>query len=570
MSARERKHHSLAARVFHSSLMGSIVLGLVALAVGLGLYTLAVSNRYISQAFSLSRSAAGIIEVAGDIRPLSDAVMTAYREQTDGERAQTMTDAYHARFSALAEREDYRLVRAILTNFSHSSDADAIYLAMYDRDTCAMVYLCDPDENPETVMMPGDWDPVTRKGMEHFLTWDGKGMLYAIENTERYGWLCTGGAPIRGADGEVAAFVLSDITLTNVWDGVKTFLVQFLLALAAATLLVGFVSTRRMKKELVEPINQITDAAQSYVSSRRAGEQNTDHFGRLNIRTGDEVENLSLVMADMERELIDYADHLLQATAENERISTELSLATRIQADMLPNIYPAFPDRPEIDIYATMTPAREVGGDFYDYFFVDDDHLCMVIADVSGKGIPAALFMMASKIVLANNAKMGKSPSQILRDTNESVCSNNREEMFVTVWLGILELSTGTLTCANAGHEYPTFKHADGRFELYKDRHGLVIGGMAGMKYPEYSLHLEPGSKLFVYTDGVPETTDPQNVMFGTERMLAALNAAAEDAPEQILHRVREAVDAFARGAEQFDDVTMLCMQYNGPNPVAP
>ena len=243
MSARERKHHSLAARVFHSSLMGSIVLGLVALAVGLGLYTLAVSNRYISQAFSLSRSAAGIIEVAGDIRPLSDAVMTAYREQTDGERAQTMTDAYHARFSALAEREDYRLVRAILTNFSHSSDADAIYLAMYDRDTCAMVYLCDPDENPETVMMPGDWDPVTRKGMEHFLTWDGKGMLYAIENTERYGWLCTGGAPIRGADGEVAAFVLSDITLTNVWDGVKTFLVQFLLALAAATLLVGFVST---------------------------------------------------------------------------------------------------------------------------------------------------------------------------------------------------------------------------------------------------------------------------------------------------------------------------------------
>ena len=244
------------------------------------------------------------------------------------------------------------------------------------------------------------------------------------------------------------------------------------------------------------------------------------------------------------------------------RIESELNLATKIQAAMLPNIYPAFPDRPEFDIYASMNPAKEVGGDFYDYFLVDDDHLCMVMADVSGKGVPAALFMMASKIILANHAKMGKTPAQILTDTNAAICSNNREEMFVTVWLGILEISTGKLTAANAGHEYPVIKNADGKFELYKDKHGFVIGGMEGIRYKEYEIQMEPGSKLFLYTDGVPEATDAHEELFGTERMLAALNSDAEVSPEHILKRVRASVDNFVKDAEQFDDLTMLCLEY--------
>ena len=249
------------------------------------------------------------------------------------------------------------------------------------------------------------------------------------------------------------------------------------------------------------------------------------------------------------------------------RIESELDLATRIQADMLPNIYPAFPDRPEFDIYATMDPAKEVGGDFYDFFLVDDDHLCMVMADVSGKGVPAALFMMASKIILANNAMMGKSPAQILTETNAAICSNNREEMFVTVWLGILEISTGKLTASNAGHEYPVVKSPDGDFEMFKDMHGFVIGGMDGFKYKEYELCLKPGAKLFLYTDGVPEAADAQNNMFGSARMLAALNADAQSDPVGTLKNVRAAVDGFVNGAEQFDDLTMLCFEYKGTLP---
>ena len=231
------------------------------------------------------------------------------------------------------------------------------------------------------------------------------------------------------------------------------------------------------------------------------------------------------------------------------RIESELNLASGIQADMLPNIFPAFPDRKEFDIYATMEPAKEVGGDFYDFFLIDDDHLCMIMADVSGKGVPAALFMMASKIILANNAMMGKSPAQILTDTNAAICSNNREEMFVTVWLGILEISTGKLTAANAGHEYPAIKHADGSFELFKDNHGLVIGGMDGTKYKEYTISLEPGSKVFLYTDGVPEATDSQSKMFGVQQMLLALNSDCDATPEATLKNVRAAVDRFVKDA---------------------
>ncbi|MBP3879591.1 MAG: SpoIIE family protein phosphatase [Lachnospiraceae bacterium] len=247
---------------------------------------------------------------------------------------------------------------------------------------------------------------------------------------------------------------------------------------------------------------------------------------------------------------------------ENERIRSELAMASRIQTAMLPGIFPAFPERKEFDIYASMDPVRRVGGDFYDFFFIDRDRLCLLIADVSGKGIPAALFMMASKIILADNAKSGKSPARILQDTNEAICANNPEGMFVTVWLGILDITTGLLTTANAGHEYPALMHADGKFELFKDKHGLVVGGMPGMRYHEHTLQLYPGSKLFVYTDGVPEATDSENRLFGTERMLNALNAHTEDSPKQILRGVRQAVNDFVADMEQFDDLTMLCLEY--------
>ena len=263
----------------------------------------------------------------------------------------------------------------------------------------------------------------------------------------------------------------------------------------------------------------------------------------------------------MERQQMEH-ENMIKA---QERIAQELSTARQIQRSVLPHIFPPFPDRREIDLFATMEPARDVGGDFYDFFFVDEDHLCLVIADVSGKGIPAALFMMFAKRIIEDCAKAEYSVSKILERTNDALCDNNQADMFVTVWLGILEISTGRMTAANAGHEYPVIGRRGGRFELVRDRHGFVIGGMEGVRYREYDLQLSPGDKLFVYTDGVPEATAEGGEMFGVERMTDALNACADGSPTRILHSVKGAVDAFVGDAEQFDDLTMMCLEYKGP-----
>ena len=569
MNATERKHHSLEVKAFRSTIMGAVVLGVAAFVIGLGIYTYTLVHQYITEAFNLSKSAAAILHETVDVEPLARDVIREYRALPDEKREQTGTDAYRERFSSYTEREDYQMIRKVLGDFVNAVDIDDIYLAMYDRKTCALVYMADPDDDPETYVLPVEWDPVNEKELNDFLGSDGSTEVYSIENTKNYGWLCTSGVPIKNSDGETVAFVLSDISLANVVNGMRVFSVLYLTAMIFIILLVGILMARHMQEKLATPINRIAEAAQNYVDDRRKGIKTADHFSSLNIRTGDEIENLSLIMDDMERDLTEYEENLTKITAEKERISTELSLATKIQADMLPNIYPAFPERPEFDVYAAMDPAKEVGGDFYDFFLVDDDHLCLVMADVSGKGVPAALFMMASKIIIASNAKLGKSPAQILPDTNAAICSNNREEMFVTVWLGILELSTGKLTAANAGHEYPVLRKAGGKFELVKDKHGFVIGGMDGLRYKEYELKMQPGSKLFLYTDGVPEATNAEGELFDTERMLEALNIDPSATPEQTLKNVRAAVDSFVKNAEQFDDLTMLCIEYKGDAPAA-
>ena len=263
----------------------------------------------------------------------------------------------------------------------------------------------------------------------------------------------------------------------------------------------------------------------------------------------------------MEREQMEQENMI----KEQERIVKELSTARQIQKSVLPHIFPPFPDRAEIDLFATMDPAKDVGGDFYDFYFIDEDHLCLVIADVSGKGIPAALFMMLSKRILEDLARQEPTPSTILEKTNDLLCDNNQAEMFVTVWLGILEISTGKLTAANAGHEFPAICKKGGSFELYKDTHGFVVGGMEGVHYKGYDLQLNPGDKLFVYTDGVPEATDGSGEMFGTDRMITALRSCTDNTPEEILQGVKSAVDSFVGDAEQFDDLTMMCLEYKGP-----
>jgi len=248
--------------------------------------------------------------------------------------------------------------------------------------------------------------------------------------------------------------------------------------------------------------------------------------------------------------------------AAKQRIEQELEFARSIQDAALPKNF-KYP-RDDFELYAMMDPAKEVGGDFYDFFFVDNDHMGLVIADVSGKGIPAALFMMRAKTALRNLAESGREPAEILFRANNTLCDGNDAEMFVTAWIGIIDLGTGEMRCANAGHEYPMIMRAGGEYALFKDKHGLALGAMEGVKFTGYEMKLNPGDRLFVYTDGIPEAIDPQEQQYGTDRLTDKLNHLRDATMAETLPAVREDVAEFAGSAEQFDDITMLGFAYYG------
>lgn len=312
----------------------------------------------------------------------------------------------------------------------------------------------------------------------------------------------------------------------------------------------------QFSKRLTAPLVTLTEGA------GRISKGDLDHT--ITVGSEDEMEILGNTFNQMTKNLKEYIRNLTEVTAEKERIGAELNVATQIQADMLPRIFPAFPERKEFDLYATMTPAKEVGGDFYDFFLIDDDHLALVMADVSGKGVPAALFMVIAKTLIKNGAQLGKTPSEVLSYANERLCEGNEAELFVTVWLGIIEISTGKGIAANAGHEHPAIKRADGKWELVVYRHSPAVATMEGMRFREHEFEIHPGDSLYVYTDGVAEATNKDNVLYGPDRMIDALNREPDAVPEQLLKNVKEDVDLFVGTAPQFDDITMLGLKWYG------
>ena len=249
---------------------------------------------------------------------------------------------------------------------------------------------------------------------------------------------------------------------------------------------------------------------------------------------------------------------------ESSRIETELGMATDIQASQLPRLFPAFPKRDEFDLFASMTPAKEVGGDFYDFFLIDDDHIGLVMADVSGKGVPGALFMMVSRVLIKSHLQNGESPGEALASVNDQMCENNDTGLFVTVWAAVLQISTGKGVAVNAGHENPALMRAGGKFEMIVYKHSPAVATIEGIRFREHEFELHPGDSLFVYTDGVAEATNSRNELFGAERTLDALNRDPGASPKDILDNVMDGINSFVAEAEQFDDITMLCFRYNG------
>ena len=377
-----------------------------------------------------------------------------------------------------------------------------------------------------------------------------------VTKTEQYGYIASAFTPIYNSKGDPVAVVGVDLSMEGFYKRTFWFIGRMVIIIALLTLIAIAILYITINKNLLLPLRKLTDSAGDIVNNLEREEEIN-----LDIKTGDELETLADAFGKMDHDLRAYINEVSEMTAEKERMGAELNVAKNIQASMLPR---DFPERDDFEIYATMDPAKEVGGDFYDFFMIDDDHLAMVMADVSGKGVPAALFMVIAKTLIKNIAKSGVGPAEVLRQVNNQLCEGNDEEMFVTVWLGILEISTGRGVSANAGHEHPAFRKAGGNYELVIYKHSPAVAVMEGLAYTEREFKMVPGDTLFVYTDGVPEATDANDELFGTTRMIDILNAAPEATPEHVLCSMRTAIDDFVGDAPQFDDITMLCLRYNG------
>ena len=469
-----------------------------------------------------------------------------------------------------ADNENYQHTKLNLDTYCLKMDVSLIYVIKVDTkdyNHFISVFNCVGKNAPYT-----EWE----LGSEHDTTndeyretyrklYDGSldyGTIYRTDDLRGAPPHITTLVPLKNSKGETVAILCVQRMMDRMVEARRPYLILIAGSAAVLMLISAIVSAVYLRRQIIRPIHKVIREAKRFAAENKPGEKLGADISYI-----EDISVLATSIDKMEEEMLQYIDHLTVATAEKERIGTELSLATAIQANSLPNTFPAFPDRTDFDIYASMTPAKEVGGDFYDFFFIDDDHLALVIADVSGKGIPAALFMMVTKILVNEVSQFNATPAEVLRLVNERICKHNPEDMFVTVWLGFLELSTGKLISANAGHEDPAVMRKNGDFELLKSRHGFVIGAMDAVKYRDFEFSLAPGDKLFLYTDGLPEATDLNDRMITLSGMLDALNQHKEKNPQGIIEGVIQRVNDFVGEAPPFDDMTMVCLEMKGETP---
>ncbi len=358
--------------------------------------------------------------------------------------------------------------------------------------------------------------------------------------------------------------VLSYVALDNAYGFIKVIVIPMKVAMKAVSasllstlavmtvvFIVLYFAILRLMKTVV--LNRLAEVNQSLAVITSG-----DLEEKVNVRDTVEFDSLSDgVNATVDR----LKEYIAEAAA---RFDKDLAIAREIQLSCLPDV-DALPSNGRFTLAASMEPAKEVGGDFYDFYYLDEHTLALVIADVSGKSIPGAMYMMRSKALIKNRAQQGGSPAEIIADVNEALCEGNDAGMFVTVWFAVLDLDTGRGVAVNAGHEHPALRRGDGSFELVKYRHSPAVAAMEGVRFRQHEFELRSGECIFVYTDGVAEATDTKPELFGEARMLAALNEAPAAPPKEILRAVKASIDGFVGEAEQFDDITMLCLEYFGP-----
>jgi sigma-B regulation protein RsbU (phosphoserine phosphatase) len=454
--------------------------------------------------------------------------------------------------------EAYAVMGRYLSDLRANMNVNHLFIA--ELDGIELTYIFDAD-NPDDEFEPfqlGDKGKINAKFEEDIGRIANEGVRvdnYFYSHSE-FGYNTSAIVPVYNSQNGIVAILVVEISM-GILQSVLTEFVVFIAA--ASVLIIGIfiaVYLTYLQRKVVLPIRIMTDETDAFIKNEAEVSERLS-----SILTGDEIEQLAGAIYKMQVDIKEYIRNLTAVAVERERIVAELDIARQIQTGMLPCGFPAFPDIREIDLYASMVPTRRVGGDFYDFFMIDDNILCFVIADVSGKGIPAALFMMMTKILIKNQALAGLTASEIFATVNNQLCENNDANMFVTAWLGLYDIRTGCLACVNAGHNPPLLCRRDGTFEFFKAHSNFVLGGMEGISYQSTETRLNAGDTLFLYTDGVTDATSADLEMYGEERLQIVLNKLSCGQPQEILEGVTADLQLFVKDSPQFDDITMLALK---------
>lgn len=566
----ERKPGSLGRRMFVTILLFSLALIAAGSAFGVFLFRKSTEEAYAKVAMYVGESNAEIYRDAEFNGHLVTELINIYESLPSDVAADPKSDEYHEYFRALESDARYEKMLSIIRDITEYQDVSAMSLNVFDEDASRLLYVLDTREDSRH-RFPGSYRTLKGEVLWNSLA-NGKSenTQYIVLESESTGtrnlisWSYT--AVYTSESGEdYDVLIMTEVDMAAVARREHVFLLQYLIMILALTVVLDFIIVMRMRRNVVEPLNTMAKAAKTFADNADDPDDESQAFGSINVHTGDEIEKLADSLKAMEADRTRKTRDLIALNTEKERLNAELSVAAQIQNDALPSVFPPFPGRNEFEIYAMMEPAKEVGGDFYDFILLDDDHLMITIDDVSGKGIPGALFMMTSKSLIANLVRLyPDDPALVLKKLNEQICENNKASMFVTVWLAVLEISSGRMICTNAGHEYPAI-YQNGEFTLLKDRHGLAAGCFETAKFTNYEIQLTPGDAVFVYTDGVPESNNTDAEMYGTDRMLRALNYNRDSDMKKLLLSVMTSIREFSSGAEQFDDITMVGLRWYGP-----
>ncbi|MBR1598489.1 MAG: PP2C family protein-serine/threonine phosphatase [Lachnospiraceae bacterium] len=560
MNKYELMHYSLAGKTFHMVFMIAVVFAVLSLLISTGLYMSEMVKQIASDDVMMARNAATVIDQSFDVEEMCSRVLEVYKSIPEDVRQNPDSSEYRSYYKKLEADTRYRMLELVLKEFKDSGMVNDIYLTTYDEENGKLIYVVDPDRT-ETRNDMGDYDDFNVKYIEKlrkstidkpFRTFFSNNGVYMIS-----------GSPTSDDEGCNSA-ILVDTSIQHIILKSRQFVLFYVIFITVITIILGYFATSKVKKTLVRPLNELAVAANEYVYNKRKGKDTGNHFKDLKIDTGDEIEILYLMMTDMEKDINDYEKNLQSITAERERIGAEIEIATTIQQSMLENVAPDFVGKKEYDLYAAMSPAREVGGDFYDFFMVDDDHLAILIADVSDKGVGSAFFMAISKTLVKTYAKMVGNPSEVIAKVDKQISEKNDAGLFVTVWIAIIDLNTGHVTACNAGHDYPAIMKDGEDFVIEKTPHGPPVAFIPGMDFVGTEFDLKPGDRIFLYTDGLNEAKRGDGERFGTDRMLEVLNAHKDADNEEMIHIMRKAVDEFAGDEPQFDDMTMLGFTFKG------